>query len=304
MKIQSNTTDILHHIGLINVDLKQSAASYERLGFTLTPVSIPRIPLKPGGEPQILGVANRHILFSNNYFELLGIVDPERWAAITREQRGPYDLDGPLSRYEGLHVMHFGTTHIEQVKERLDTEGVACSAIKAFQRNVQTDTGEQMMRARTIHFAPERNPEGLLQIAQHDTPELVFQDRYMHHRNGAIALTEIVIVTETPAAYAAKYERYTGHESKTITLHHHLLDLGFSRIIVVDPEGLETIIPNLSLPQLPFMAGFTVEVTDLQLVNGVLFENNVRFQKRPGAVFVYPEAAAGCAVIFKEVSQS
>lgn len=294
-----DTTDILHHIGLVNSSLEVSAACYERLGFTLTPLSIPKVVLTPGGALETLGAGNRHAIFAYNYLELLGIVDPARWAEITREQRGPYDLDVPLGRYEGLHVMHFGTDHIEQVKERLDHQGVACSAIREFQRNVQTATGEQMMRARTISFPPSGNPEGLLQIAQHDTPELIFQDRYMHHRNGAIALTEIVIVTETPDVYAARYERYTGHPGVQVANNHFVIDLGFSSVIVIDPACLETMIPGYQVPALPFMAAFTVEVANLQLVCDVLSENDVPYTRASGTVVVYPEHACGCAVIFK-----
>jgi Glyoxalase-like domain len=208
------TTDFLHHIGLINSSLKTSAATYERLGFTLTPLSIPQIVLEPGGKPEPLGAGNRHAIFENNYLELLGIVDPQRWAAITPAQKGPYDLDVPLSRYEGLHVMHFGTDQIEKVKQRLDQLDIDSSPIKTFQRNVETEKGEQMMKARAISFPKKNNPEGLLQVAQHDTPELIFQRRNMHHRNGAKTLTEITIVTETPAKLATKYEQYTGHQSR------------------------------------------------------------------------------------------
>jgi len=294
-----DTTDFLHHIGLVNSNLEMSAACYERLGFTLTPLSIPRVVLEAGGVPVSLGAGNRHAIFADSYLELLGIVDPERWAAITPEQRGPYDLDRPLSRYEGLHVMHFGTSHIEKVKERLDNQDVACSAIRAFERNVQTESGERMMKARTISFPPKSNPEGLLQIAQHDTPELVFQNRYMHHRNGAISLTDIMIVTETPHAYTAKYEHYTGHQSTRIASNHFIVDLGTSSITVVDPGCLDMVIPGYKVPALPFMAAFTIEVASLQLVCEILSESNVPFTKTPGAVLVYPENACGCAVKFQ-----
>src|SRR5580698_841479 len=58
-------------------------------------------------------------VFRNNYLEILGVVDPGRWACITREQRGPFDLDAPLQRYEGLHVLHLGAEDLEAVHSRL-----------------------------------------------------------------------------------------------------------------------------------------------------------------------------------------
>ena len=44
---------------------------------------------------------------------------------------------------------------------------------------------EQMMKALAFSFPPQANPEGLIQIAQHLTPELVLQPRFMKHANGA-----------------------------------------------------------------------------------------------------------------------
>ena len=294
----NDTMDILHHIGLINFSLDESVAQYEKLGFTLTPLSIPKIVLRPGEAPEPLGAGNRHAIFKHNYLELLGVVDFQRWVNITREQRGPYDLDAPLGRYEGLHVMHFGTDHIEQVKARLDREGIPSSLIKEFQRNVQTPGGERVMKARVIHFPPGSNPEGLLQIAQHDTPELVFQDRYMHHRNGVEDLTEILVVAEDPATYATKYERYSGHPAQRISDRYFTLDLGYSQISIVDPTYLESIIPGYVVPVLPFLAAFAVETTSLQRVREVLSSGNIPFAENSGSILVYPEHACGCAVIF------
>lgn len=298
--VMNDTTDILHHVGLINSSLETSAATYERLGFLLTPVSFPKVVIKPGAEPEALGVGNRHAIFSDNYLELLGVVDEKRWSAIPKEQRGPYDIDVPLSRYEGLHVMHFGTDHIELVRERLIRQGLSCSEIRDFQRNVRTNTGEKMMKARTIHFAPGSNPEGLLQIAQHDTPELVLQPRYMLHANGATALTEILLCAETPGAYASKYEKYSGHKSDRLATGYFILDLGHSIIRIVDPRHLDSIIPDCPTPTLPFMAAFTVETISLERSRAVLSANGIPFLERDASIIVYPQHACGSAIIFKK----
>lgn len=299
-KIMNDTTDILHHVGLISPDLDALATCYERLGFSLTPLSLPKIIIRPGGEPESFGAGNRHAIFKNNYLELLGIVDPKKWGVITREQRGPYDLDVPLSRYTGLHVMHFGTDHIELVRERLIKQGIPCSGVMNFQRNVQTPDGERTMRAKTIHFPPGSNPEGLLQIAQHDTPELIFQPRYMLHSNGATALTEIIVCAEDPAAYASKYEKYTGHKSTGTGNNHFVIELGSSTIKIMDPAHLDSIIPGYVAPALPFLAAFTVETSSLLLVYNTLLSNGIPFSETDTSIIVYPAYAGGCAVIFKE----
>jgi hypothetical protein len=87
------------------------------------------------------------------------------------------------------------------------------------------------MSARTIFFPPEMMPEGLLQIAQHDTPELVFQPKYMLHPNGAVALTELVLCCDHPKTYIDKYERITGHMGKITEGNYYVIDLGSSKLL-------------------------------------------------------------------------
>jgi hypothetical protein len=102
----SNDIDGLHHIGLVGRDLDRLAAQYERLGFALTPVSVPRFSLSPGGEPEPVGAGNRHAIFRDSYLELLGV------------------LDRPLARYEGLHVLHLGASDLDAVRSRPEQSGL------------------------------------------------------------------------------------------------------------------------------------------------------------------------------------
>jgi hypothetical protein len=189
----NDTLDILYHVGVINTDLNALSEKYEKLGFLLTPVSIPKIVIEPGRSPEPLGLGNRHVILEKNYLELLGIMDPHRWEKVPKDYLGPYNVDLALGRYEGLHVMHFGTGHIELVRQRFAKQAISCSEIRDFQRNVLTERGEETMKARTISFPAGTHPEGLLQVAQTDTPELIFQPQSMAHRNGAIRLVEHVV---------------------------------------------------------------------------------------------------------------
>ena len=294
-----DTLDILHHVGLINTNLNTLSQQFERLGFLLTPVSTPKIIIEPGGLPVALGAGNRHAIFEKNFLELLGIVDPNRWESMPKDKLGPYNIELPLKRYEGLHVMHFGTDHIELVKQRFGEQEIPCSEVKYFQRNVQTEKGEQTMKARTITFPMETVAEGLVQVAQTDTPELVFQPRYMVHPNGAIRLTEHLLCCENPAEVAGKYEKLTGHRCVEIKRGYFVIDMGNSKIIVIAPEHLAEIVPDYVPPVLPFMAAFTIQTSDLQLARNALLENKVRFIEKDGDIIVHPDDAGGCAVIFR-----
>jgi hypothetical protein len=295
-----DTLDILHHVGVINADLNSLSEKYEKLGFLLTPVSIPKIIIEPSEGPVSLGIGNRHAIFEDNYLELLGIIDATQWAQTRKDNLGPYNIDIPLNRFEGLHVMHFGTCHIEHVRDRFCEQNLACSDIKHFERNVQTDTGERTMRARTISFPAELVPEGLVQVAQHDTPDLVFQSQFMAHPNGAVALTEIILCCEDQENVVKKYERLVNHPAVKIDDSHYAIDLGCSKITVIDEQCLSKLIPSLIPPATPFMAGFVVETIDLQLVRNVLQTNGVLFSETNSEIVVNADHGGGCAIIFRE----
>ena len=290
--------DILHHVGLITHDMDTTISQYERLGFSFTPVSLPRVVLREGGDPEPLGAGNRTAVFEHNYLEVLAVTDPERWAAVTVEQRGPYDIDRPLKRYAGLHVMHFGTDDIEALHDRLAEEGVANGGVRAFQRTVDTPGGPRTMRARAIGFPAAANPEGLVQIAQHLTPELVFQPRYQHHPNGARRLVETTVCAGHPEEYARKYTRDSGrphrrdHDVYTV-------DLGRSRIRVVAPEMVAELIPDATAPAVPSLAGFTVTVADLDVVRKLLDANAVPFTPHGAGLTVAARDGSGSAVTFE-----
>jgi hypothetical protein len=292
----SKDIDVIHHLGIIGPDLAADARRYERLGFILTPVSAPQIPLQPGGPPEPLGVGNRCIIFENNYLELLGVIDAPRWASITQAQRGPYDIDRPLSRYHGLHVLHLGTDVIEPVRERLLADGLQPSPIRPFQRLLDTPDGEKMMHAKCISFPQGTAPEALLQIVQHETPELVLQPRYMHHANGAKSITEVIVCVDDVESVAARYAGYTGlkaHWNGNIAT----IELAFSRVIITTPGTLPEIIPNPAIPAMPFLAGFTL-AADLEKTRSFLNTHAIPYDSHKDRLIVGPAEACGTSILF------
>lgn len=291
------TVDILHHIGLVTRDLAATTGRYERLGFGFTPLSVPQVPLRPGGEPEPLGAGNRCAMFGGNYLEVLAVVDPERWAAVTPAQRGPYDLDRPLARYEGLHVMHFGTDDLDAVAARLTAAGVPHGGVRAFQRPVETEAGTRLMRAKALGFPPEAHPEGLVQVAQHLTPELVFQPRFQKHDNGAVGIVETTVCAADPAALAAGYALIAGRPA-TATGGVHAVELGRSTVRVVAPDAVAALLPGAVPPAVPSLVGFTVAVTDLAATRALLTDRRVPFTAVADDLLVPAAEAAGATVTF------
>lgn len=292
--------DTIHHPGIAAADISASVRQLEKLGFMFTPLSLVKIML-PGGEaPVYIGAGNRNAIFESNFLEIVGIADREVWSKIPKEKLGPFDLDKRIGLYEGLHIMHFGGDDIEVVRDRFSAEGIASSDIAQLQRQVETLDGERTMIAKTIFFPPDANPEALLQIAQHVTPEFALQPRYMNHPNGARQLTEVVVCGDDPAALAAKYARYSG-KTPRVKDGVHILDLGKARVLVVDPSGLDRLLPGLVPPRVPFIAAITVASADLDATAAYLTGAGIPFQQVGERLAVSPEHASGAGILFEAI---
>jgi hypothetical protein len=193
--------------------------------------------------------------------------------------------------------MHFGTDDIDAIHARLTAEGVPNGGVRPYQRTVDTADGPRPMRARAMGFPPQANPEALVQIAQHLTPELVFQERYRQHANGATGIVEITVCGDAPERLATTYGTYTGHrhtrDGAVFTV-----DLGRSSVRVVAPDALPGLIPSAQPPAVPSLVGFTVTVADLDATRALLVDRGVPFDTPDHTVLVPAAHAAGATVSF------
>jgi hypothetical protein len=290
--------DIIHHAGLVTEDLAGTVTQFERLGFMFTPLSLVRITISPGEEPVYIGLGNRNAIFESNFLEIVGICDSDVWAKFPLEKRGPFNIDKLLQRYRGLHIMHFGAEDVAAVRAHYIAQSQPISEIARLERMVDTPEGERLMQAKCIFYPPAANPEGLIQVAQHVTPQYALQPRYMNHPNGARRLTEVVVCSDTPEQNAAKYSRYSGH-AVTRRGDLHIVDLGRTRIITVDPAGLGKLVPRYPLHPTPFLAGVTLASADLARTRSSLEGRGIPFEELGGRLLVSPKNACGSAILFE-----
>jgi hypothetical protein len=299
----SRDIDIIHHAGVITRDIDGAVARYERLGFQFAPLSLQSLVIHPGEPPVYSGIGNRSVLFRRNHFEIVAVADPGQWAQLPKAQRDPFDLDERKRLYDGLHIMHFGAGDMEVVRTRFKRDGVGLSGITSFQWEMDTPGGRRITQGKGVQFAKSANPEALIQIVQHDTPALALPTYYTAHPNGAQMLTACIVCGLNPENLAAKYGRYSG---KPVNRSDgtYVINLGYSRVRVVDPEWLQRIVPDYAPPVLPFLAGFIVATTDLDLARQALRLGDVDYTDRGERLIVPPEAACGSAVLFEPAGMS
>lgn len=293
--------DFIHHVGLIpaDADLDRAMAGFERLGFMFTPLSKMEVTVRLDAPPMYIGLGNRNGIFEDGFLEIVGAPDPDIWARVPVEKRGPFNIDERLKRYAGLHIITLGTDEeIETTRTRYLAQSQPVTEVAKLQRRVDTPEGERLMQTKVLFYAQRPDPEAIVSVAQHLTPQYALQPRHMLHPNGARRLTEVIICADDPQETAAKYARYTGHPAVQRN-GLHVIDLGRARIVVVDPAGLQKVAPGYQTHPMPFVAGFTVATPDLQAARHYLLSQRVAFTEMDGRLIVCPNEGCGSAVIFE-----
>jgi Glyoxalase-like domain len=245
----------LDHVTWVTHDPQALQARFERLGFRLTPWSS-RL-----GAPSQLGISalpwnvgNRCAMLRNGgYLEVLGATDPSRSMA---------DLERYLDRYEGLHVVALGMDDADASLARLCQAGLPMTGLTRVERPVSDDDPDGP-RIRVAHLTLPEAPEGRLQLVQHLTPDLLWQERFFGHRNRAVALDAAILAVERPANSAARFSRLAGRPVVPDPLGGFALPLARGVVRLLSPEMLPVALPGVQPPPaVPFIAAAVVRVDD------------------------------------------
>jgi len=284
--------DNIHHVGLATRDHENTFATYEKLGFVLTPLSIHQWSTKPGEPIRPSGSANRCAIFRGNYLEITAQIS-EGAAGKSQIRRTRW-----LKRYEGLHIICFNSEEMTGVDVRLREAGFTTTGVVALERDVDTPEGKRTAKFERVLFAESEEPEELVQVAHHLTPKVVFQERYMTHPNKAIALSDVICCVSDPDEYESKYTRITGRPAVRRGVK-RVISLPLSRVTIVSPGDLGQVIPGASAPSLPYIAGLGLVSEDLGAVDRLLSEREIPSDKIDGKIIVAASTACGAAVIFE-----
>ena len=282
--------DSVNHVGHMVHDLDEAVSAYERFGFSFTPLSMHKGSLTPG-EPEVpLGSGNRCAIFERNYLEVL---------AHVRQDLPGIGIPERLARFQGLHIICFGCGDASVADERIKRQGIATSGVTALQRDVDTEEGIRTAKFARVVFDEDHMPEGIVQAAVHFTPQYIHQARYMHHENGAMALSEVVVCVQELAAYVEKYRKIIGQpgERRGAT---HVFQLQAGRVVIVAATELDEILPGETAPALPAMVAWGVACQSLETARALLGRREISIVENNGGFFIPASAAYGCAVIFEE----
>jgi hypothetical protein len=191
----------LDHVAHFVPDIEAARLFFSSAGFTLTPFSHQSHRLTPDGPLVPAGSGNCCIMLPQGYIEVL---TPTADTPIAAQ------LNSAIARYTGVHLIAFGSADAGADGDRLRLEGFNPQPVVALQRQIGTPTGEETARFSVVRVPPGTMEEGRIQYCQQHTPEWLWQDRWLTHANGAVALSDVLICVDDPLSVARRYGRFTG----------------------------------------------------------------------------------------------
>jgi Glyoxalase-like domain len=284
--------DHIDHSVLMTRDLERTAAVYEALGFTLSPLSRHHGSATPGGPREPMGAGNRCAYFGRSYLELLGV--------FFDGSRDPWNVRPLVEAHAGLRGVVLGAGDCDVARARLDGAGVPVSPVLGLQREVDTPGGVATARFRTVNVAREATPEGEVLVGQQLTPELVYQPRFLTHPNGATGLAAMLLVVADDEldAHLDRWGRLLGRTAESHGAV-HTLRLDDGRIDIAPLTALDALLPGETAPLLPFLAAQTVGVADLDVARRLVTAAGFTVHDLDDEDFFVPAAqAAGAALAF------
>ncbi len=279
----------LDHIAVVAQDFAALTRAYERLGFTLTPLSRHAGRLDADGRPTAGGTGNRCAMLPRGYLELLGILDPRA------DTRGLPEL---LARHAGLHIVAFVSDQPDADARRLAADGFT-SSFAVLERDVALGGRTQVARFTQVRVPDAQMPEARIFGLRHETRDLVWLPGFLDHPNGALALDGVTVaVADLPAA-AARYARFIGAapDIDGVTAR---FAMPAGTLTLATPEAAARCAPGLALHPAGQALAFTITVRDLDHTARLLRGNAVAFAMHDDDLVVDPRHAGHAGCIFRQ----
>lgn len=175
------------HVSHFVPDLDAAAGVFEALGLKVTPVSVQQVEGKPAGS------SNRCVMLAEGYIEIL---------SPTHDTPAAQRMRALMKRYDGVHLMCFGTPDAAEEHLRLAAHGFEPQPLVDLRRKVDGGTAQ----FKVVRLAPQKMPEGRIQYVEHLTPEHLWRKGDVN----ALRLDEIFIVASKPAEAAARWAEFSG----------------------------------------------------------------------------------------------
>ncbi len=279
----------IDHVAHFVPHIDAASAALEQAGFTLTPFSEQSHRLEPGGPLTPAGAGNRCVMLREGYLEFL---TPTGDTAIAQQLRNA------IQRYTGLHLIALGTVAPEADHARLEKMGFSPLPAVALQREIGTADGSGTARFTVVRVPPGTMAEGRIQYCQQHTPELLWQPRWLEHRNHARGLAAVIICVADPQEAAQRYARYTGLLAQ-VSGTQWRIDTQRGALLFVTPAALEKHFA-ITAPALPWIAAYVLTSDKLSATRDVLNAAQCDVRELDNRLLLRWPGAVGGFILFQQ----
>jgi hypothetical protein len=274
----------LDHVGIGVCDLDAALAQFRRLGFQLTPRGY-HSTSAPSGARRRVGTANHCAMLRRGYVELIGIVDPGYEGRLRAD----------LARHQGIHIVAFGTGDAVAAAGALRASGIKADEPWQLERPIEEQEYSRLARFRIVEFPEEDLPEAHFFAIQHLTADLLWKPALLSHPNGAQSLDSLTVATANPAGFARRLGRILSQKAVGDGV---VFKLASGEVHVVDGGWIGAYAPGPG-PALPYVAGLTLGVADVEKTGQCLAGNRVPFTRSTEGLMVAPSDAGGAFIEFR-----
>ena len=263
----------IDHPVIASRDFDVTRAQFERLGFTVP----------PRGSHIEWGTGNLCIMFPDDYLEVRGIIDPERFTM---------HLDEHLEKHgEGLMGVAFGTADVKASYAQAVAHGINTGELRSLRRNFEHPEGWTQPAFEL--YAPDADDiEGLMHVVviEHLTPELIRRPDFLEHANGCLGIDEMRGTVNNIERVAGKMRRLLGDDA--------VLESS-DRIVLTVPSGQRIWLDKADTAGL---LSLTMRVADLDHTERLFIDKDVAFVRDGETITVSPHDACGTTLHFSEAA--
>jgi catechol 2,3-dioxygenase-like lactoylglutathione lyase family enzyme len=271
----------IDHLLIAVSDLDQAAATYRRLGFTLSPRAI---------HSAQMGTANHTIMLECDYFELLGILAPTqantRWRAA-------------LAAGDGLKGFAAATPRAAAARAVWEAAGFAPGDILPFSRAVERADGTRTQARFEIVSLPAATLPALSIFACAQlTRAAVWLPELLAHPNTACAIRGLVLSVPEPQAAAARWAKALPGARTHAIDGGAQIRIGGHAIGLIDPQAAARRYDLAQLSAGPRAVAMELVVADVAACRAALTRGGMSARIEGERTSVGAAAACGVAIEF------
>jgi glyoxalase-like protein len=273
----------LDHVVVMVDGIDAAQSAYQRLGFQV----------QPRGFHEKLGTANHLMIFDNDYFEILGIVEDTEFNAERRQW---------LKSGGGLANVALATDGADLAHQAFDAVGLQPDAPLSFDRAVEIDGRIEQARFRTVRIPKTHMPVVGFFVCEHVTPQFVYRPEWARHPNGARGILGVTVIAEQPTKWIGTLEKYFGISAVSRDRDGLVVDTGTQPIRYLSRAAYAARYPGIApVRSDDHPALLRLRVESLSACEALLQRNGVKVLRPDGErLLVPPTEAAHLTLEFAE----